>query len=388
MTSPARIAIVKDSFIAAYRVRLFELLADSGRHEYVVFHGAPAAHTSHRPATPPFGFPEVEVPTRQLPIANGALIWQPIVKPILDEGFDAAVLGAEISLLANYVLFVRLKRRGIPVLLWGQAREKDESHGVVRDAVKSAGDFVKRAFAKRADGYLVYGQAGREALIELGLQPDRIFVLGNTLDVGSEARLRDEIAALDEGALREELGLRPDSAVLLFVGRLYAEKRAEELIAAATRLRSRMSTPLEVVVIGDGSAMPRVVSAAEGVPGIHLVGEIRDSRRIAEYMRVATALAIPGKVGLAINHAFAHGLPVVTMESTLHAPEVDYLESGLNGVIAEPTPQAFDAALARLVEDPQWRANLAAGALQTSRSLGVDEMAQRFDASVSATLAR
>jgi glycosyltransferase involved in cell wall biosynthesis len=225
-------------------------------------------------------------------------------------------------------------------------------------------------------------------LIDAGLAADRVFVLGNTIDVEAEAALREQVAEREDVALRSELGLKRESAVLLFVGRIYAEKRVEELIAASERLRQRVGRPVEVVVIGDGPGAAAVAEAAAGVAGIHLRGEIRDPLRVAEYMRIATALVIPGKVGLAVNHAFAHGLPVVTMEGDWHAPEVEYLIDGVNGRIVPATSEAFDDALARLVEEPEWQAELSAGALRTARGLGVEAMAERFDAGVAAVLAR
>jgi len=173
--------------------------------------------------------------------------------------------------------------------------------------------------------------------------------------------------------------------VLLYVGRLYAEKHAEKLLETAARLRTE-TRPIEVVVIGDGAEMARVRAAAGGAPDVHLLGEVRDSVRIAEYMRVATALVIPGKVGLAVTHAFAHGVPVATRSSPLHAPEFEYLVDGVNGVVTAATDEAFDSAIAKLIDDPQWRDQLAAGALRTADDLSLEAMAQRFEEGIAAAI--
>ena len=45
------------------------------------------------------------------------------------------------------------------------------------------------------------------------------------------------------------------------------------------------------------------------------------------------AVVIPRKVGLAVTHAFAHGLRVITRDHRRHAPEAEYIESGLNGLM-------------------------------------------------------
>lgn len=382
--------MVKDSFVATYRVRLFELLGESVANEYVVFHGAPPSGSAHRAAEGSFRFRDVAVPNRELRLPGGSLIWQPLVSRILDGGFDAAVLGAEMRLLANVAVFVRLKRRGVPVLLWGQGVEKDAEAGALSGVVKRASESIKRRAARLADGYLVYTANGKQALVDAGVEADRVFVLGNTIDVEAEAQLRRSLDRADEVGLRDELGLSAEAAVLLFVGRVYPEKRADELIRAVSAVRSarRVERPVDAVVIGDGPALPEVRRAAEGLPGVHLLGEIRDPLLVAKYMRVSSALVIPGKVGLAVNHAFAHGLPVITRAGGWHAPEVEYLVDGDNGVIVDSSSGSLVGAIERIVEDDEWRDRLSAGALRASAGLGLEAMAIRFDGGVTATLAR
>src|SRR5207244_822397 len=107
---------------------------------------------------------------------------------------------------------------------------------------------------------------------------------------------------VSEEQLRADLGLRPDSVPLLFLGRVYPEKKVGELVGLARALQGRTRTPVEIVVIGDGPDLPQIRTAAKGLRGLHFRGEIRDPVEIARYMRVAAALVIPGKVGLAVNH--------------------------------------------------------------------------------------
>ena len=61
----------------------------------------------------------------------------------------------------------------------------------------------------------------------------------------------------------------------------------------------------------------------------------------SEYSNTLTAVVMPGKVGLAATHAFAHGVPVITREHGLHAPEVEYIESGRNGLIIAGNVEVF-----------------------------------------------
>jgi hypothetical protein len=50
-------------------------------------------------------------------------------------------------------------------------------------------------------------------------------------------------------------------------------------------------------------------------------------------------MLIPGYLGLAVNHAFAFGVPVVSQASPgamrFHSPEVAYIKQGENGLLSE-----------------------------------------------------
>jgi glycosyltransferase involved in cell wall biosynthesis len=382
-----RVAILKDAFIPEYRLRLYERLGEISEVEYTVFHGDPPAASGHQAATGPFAFPEVRLGSREMGFGGKALVYQPALRRIAGPGFDAAVIGAELKLLANFALFPLLKLRRRPVLLWGQAIEKQEDRGAAMQALYRGGGVLRAAAARRADGYLAYTAGGRRRLIEQGVDSGRVFVLRNTLDMEAEIELHRAVAGEDEAALRERLGLKPESLVLLFVGRVYREKRLSELVALLRRLQAGGGVEVEGLVLGDGPDLARVMAAAEGLDCVRFLGEVRDRECVARCMKVAAALVIPGAAGLAVNHAFAHGLPVITQASPLHGPEFEYVESGRNGLIAAPGAEALFEQVAAFVASPAQRRALAAGALSSRETLTVAAMAASFDAAVRATLA-
>jgi glycosyltransferase involved in cell wall biosynthesis len=123
------------------------------------------------------------------------------------------------------------------------------------------------------------------------------------------------------------------------------------------------------------------------VPGVHLVGSVADQERIAQYLRVGLALVIPGGVGLAVNHAFALGRPVLTRVNRLHGGEVEYIEDGVNGLVVDGDLDAFVAALAGFLGSPALQQRLAEGALRTGEQLTVDAMVRAFDEGVARVLA-
>jgi len=383
-----RIAVLKDGFVPEYRAELFARLGRMEEVEYVFFHGRAPRDTGHRAAEGPFSFPARNTANRELRLGGRTLVYQPAVREVAGPAFDGAVLGAELKLLAHIALFPLLKQRGKPVLLWGQGGEKIEDRGSAMEALGRAGGALKMAAVRHADGYIAYTRGGRDRLVEAGVEPSKVFVVRNTMDVEAEIELHARLSSEAAGGIRSELGLRQDSAVLLFVGRVYPEKKLSELVLARRELRDRQLTqrPVEVVIVGDGPGLERVREEAAGVEGVHFAGEIRERERVGRYLRVASAMVIPGKVGLAVNHAFAHGVPVITRASPLHAPEFEYLEPGRNSIVAVGGLDAFVAAIAEFVDSAEQRDLLAAGALESRQGLTVASMASSFHRAVCQTL--
>jgi glycosyltransferase involved in cell wall biosynthesis len=383
-----RIAVLKDGFVPEYRAEFFARLGRMAEVEYVIFHGQAPRDTGHRAARGPFSFPQARFANRELRLGQRTLVYQPAVRAVAGPAFDGAVLGAELKMLAHVVLFPLLKLRGRPVLLWGQGGEKGEDRSAAMEAIGKAGAALKRTAAEHADGYIAYTSAGRDSLTESGIDPAKVFVVRNTLDVEGEIELHARLSDEPVDALREELGLRRDSVVLLFVGRVYPEKKLSEFVSMLRALRDRKLArcPVEGVVIGDGPDLERVEREADGLEGVHFVGEIRDRTHVARYLRVSSAMVIPGKVGLAVNHAFAHGVPVITRSGPLHAPEFEYLEHGHNSIVSEGDLGAFADAIAELVDSPERRAVLARGALESREGLTVAAMATSFHHAVCQTL--
>lgn len=376
-----RIAILHQGFVPSYRKRFFELLNDRTCNRYVVFHGQPPSHTGHVAASGPFQFSNVRVHNRELRLGKYSLIYQPVVLKVLRGGFDAIVVGHEFKLLAGQMLFAAYKLLRKPALLWGHGYHRRNAHPLAR-----AGTGV---FAKLADGYLVYTSSGAAKLKRAGLSSDQIFVLHNTIDIDSqiEAHARFENASLEP--IRREFGLRPDAHTLLYIGRVYHRKRCDQLITLIRRLNQDPEVgAVDLVIVGDGPDLKTIKASASDLPNVHFLGEVYDTDKVAKLMRVTTAMVNPGSVGLAVNHSFAHGVPVVTREHSLHSPELDYIHDDRNGFIVAGGMDEYVRAVRGLLVNPDLLTRLSAGALATRDQLGLDHMAKEFDCGVCQAIQR
>ena len=131
--------------------------------------------------------------------------------------------------------------------------------------------------------------------------------------------------------LRAELGLPPETRLLVFAGRFSAEKNIPVLLEAFRVL----GAPYHLLLIGGGDG---------GRSGnVTRLPYCRDNRELAGYIRAADAFVHAGThetFGLVILEALACGRPVVAMR----AGAVPELLDERAGILAEPHDDAATAA--------------------------------------------
>jgi glycosyltransferase involved in cell wall biosynthesis len=390
---PNKVAILNHGYLPHYRVRFYELLAERGGFEYVVFHGAPPSWVGVPELEGPFAFSQRRVENHEFRIGPLTLIYQPVVWEILTGGYAAIVITTESKFISNLLLALLCRLRGIAVLHWGfgyhpqrGSRESDVPNRPML-AITTA---IKKAMTRLADGFIAYTKSGAERLIESGYPRERTFFVQNTIDMTEQRRLYEAERGTDEQEIRREFGLRPDSTVFVFIGRLVPIKRVDQLIETVRVInRDRLAEHfVEALIIGAGMCEADLKAQAADVPGIHFLGAVPPNDKVARALKISAATVVTGMVGLVANHALAHGTAIITRELDTHSPELEYIEHERNGLIVPGDLDAFATTLARFADDAEWQARLARGALETRDGLRMDDMAQRFDEATRVTVAR
>jgi glycosyltransferase involved in cell wall biosynthesis len=194
---------------------------------------------------------------------------------------------------------------------------------------------------------------------------DRLIALDNEM-LGESARLftnaRNTAARLSRfnGIAAEALYHPPPLAgmlqpgpfgdYVLSVGRLEANKRVDLIV----RSLAHGDRSVRLVIVGDGPLRPQLEQAAvtAGVASrVTFTGAVADDQLVRLYAR-ALAVVFPPfdeDYGYVTLEAFLAHKPVVT---TLDAGgPLEFVEDGVTGFVAEPTPEAIGAAIARLAGD-------------------------------------
>ncbi|BAE50246.1 glycosyltransferase [Paramagnetospirillum magneticum] len=351
-----------------YRLPLLTRLRDSGQIDVEVFHG-----TSH-----PEGEPDCDPPpairhhrSRNFywPRGGDRILWCNGVWKVLFGGYDVVLMAEHVYTASNWLIWLASRLLGRPrIILTGHFNLDAKPENLIAR--------LRRAWIRGADYLAAYTSSGERQCRAIGIPLHRIEVLGNTLDVEA---IRTQAASVQ--------GTRPapaegGPAVFLFIGRLYRDKMAP-LAAEAVATLNGMGHPALLLVVGEGSDRAELERLArEGSP-VRVLGECRDPADLARLFAQAQAAIMPDAAGLAVVHAFAHGIPVVIGPGSRHRVEVEYLRHGENGLRAEAlTARSLAEQMRRLLTEPGLADALRAGAERTADGLSMDLYAQRLEALV------
>ncbi len=161
---------------------------------------------------------------------------------------------------------------------------------------KGIGKYLAKRAVTRADRVLTVSEDMSRAVTGLGAPADRVAMIPNGCD-------RSKFHPRDRGRCRERLGVRPNTRLVLFVGRLSQMKGLPELVSAYAAVRQEAPTA-ELVCIGDGS-VERFFISSDQREYIRAVGH-KTSEEIADWLGACDLLCLP---------SHSEGCPNVVVEA-------------------------------------------------------------------------
>lgn len=254
-----------------------------------------------------------------------------------------------IGMLAAYLA-------GVPVRIYlNRGLRLETKTGFSRWVLKCA----ERIASKCANHVIFVSHSLRLRYLELGLgPPEKTIVLGSGSSNGVDVERYRPVAEGNPGKLRQrlakQLGIRGDTLVVGFVGRLTQDKGIRDLFEAFTKLLLRCPEA-HLLLVGEfeeGDPLPEELRARlKEHPKVSITGMVKDP---APYYEAFTVLAFPSyREGLpnVPLEAAACGLPVVGYVAT---GTIDAIEDGVSGTLVPIGDiEAFSAALSSYLEEPR-----------------------------------
>ena len=217
--------------------------------------------------------------------------------------------------------------------------------------------YVTRTLHNRADINLCTSQTTLEYLLEEGIKRVRLWPQGV-----DHRRYRPDRATAEWRAKLS--GNRSSDRLLIFVGRLAAEKGIESLRVILEKIPGT-----RLAIVGDGPARGQLEKAFEGTATV-FTGLLQGDDLAAAYAS-ADAFLFPSTtetLGMAMIEALSSGLPVIAAESGATREVVDEGRSGLLYEAGSPT--SLVSATKRLLTDEALRKALGRGARAAAEKRG------------------
>lgn len=209
--------------------------------------------------------------------------------------------------------------------------------------VARLGGFYNLSGYQHADAWIGNTRGICDHLVQGGMPSHKVFHLGNFVDIPAPGTF----ASADQ--LRAQLGLHTDSLVILFVGRLSANKGIPHLIQAMTKVPNEIGgRRTQLVVVGDGPDRATIEHQCQSLglnERVSLCGWVADP---SPYYASADLFVCPSThepLGNVVLEAWAYELAVVSTNS--QGPS-EYMTDGTNGWMV---PVGEPSALASAITD-------------------------------------
>lgn len=226
-------------------------------------------------------------------------------------------------------------------------------------------------FCNRCDAITAPSQPVREELLRYGVKrPIFLWPFGPDLSAFARPPLWNP---------RRELKISPRTRVLLFAGRLGAEKNLLFLLRAFKRM-TELKKNLRLIIAGDGPKRQELEEYAQllGVRDRVLFTGYLEHAKLIDLYKAVDLFVFASKTetqGLVLVEALAAGTPVVAVGAM---GVLDIVTHGESGLLVDEDEEAFAGAVLELLDDPQKLSLLKTKALKRAHTLSAQGAVQKL----------
>lgn len=321
-----------------------------------------------------FRISSYSIPRIRYPIPNFPKLTTTIIQVVEKYRIDILEFNNHNYLTAIPLLFVR-RRIKIPV-----AMSVDGLVGLTWVYGNKLIDFVALMYTfsvgkqllKRADGFRLSNAALGQHLARLGIPQSKFQVVYNSIDrlvfhPGYERELK-----------RDELGIKPEDRVVIYVGRLDPVKGVHYLLLAAKNILERKKN-LKFLIVGDGSMRKTYEEmVSDFKENIIFTGLRRD---VAALLNAADIMVLP---------SISEGCPNVVLEAAATATPIiasnvggvpELLTHGETGFLVPPkNVKELETAIETLIDNPKMAKEMGQKAqAYVDQNFSVEQIGKRIE---------
>lgn len=169
----------------------------------------------------------------------------------------------------------------------------------------------------------------------------------------------------ERNRLREQFGIKPGEALLLFVGQHIYEKNLDFLLHSVALLRD---VPFRMFFIGTGyaaSALKQLAVRLGLEDRVHFLGRIIEREQLRAYYLAADLFLFPSRYDnapLVVREAAALHTPSLMLEGSTASAVI---RDGVNGFLAPETTEVYAGRVRSILQDTELLHRVAEGASQT-----------------------
>lgn len=262
-----------------------------------------------------------EVPTKKL---FGGWFYRPGIQKMLQKDFDYYLMLGESRALSTWWFCVkaRLFHPKKKVFFW--------THGWYGKESKAERLIKKLFFRLPNGGIFLYGKYARELMIKEGFNPDKLFVIHNSLAYNEQVAIRQQLVA--KPIYNEHFG--NDYPNLFFIGRLTTIKKLDMVLRAMAQLKTSGQN-YNMTFIGGGevqSELDKLASELGLQNNVWFYGPCYDEKVLGDMIYNADLCVSPGNIGLTAMHSLVFGTPAITHDDYPHQmPEFEAIKEGITG---------------------------------------------------------
>ena len=250
------------------------------------------------------------------------------VVPLLKKDYDSFILLGETHSLSTWLFCIKAR------LFHPKKRVYFWSHGWYGKESWLEKVIKKVLFKLPNGGVFLYGNHARELMIKEGFDPDKLYVIHNSLAYDEQISIRKQLKPIPIYPNH----FNNNNPNLFFIGRLTEVKRLDMVLYAMAILHEK-GREYNMTFIGDGAEGKSLKELAMKLgleKNVWFYGACYDEKAIGEMIYNADLCVAPGNIGLTAMHTLVFGTPAITHNDFPHQmPEFEAIQEGVTGTFFE-----------------------------------------------------